>query len=67
MVLDTGSRASDTSETNIEVYLGIGVRNAKTHSLVLKNFLDTTRSMIRTTYHLRPNGVVADVERSSTT
>ena len=47
--------------------LGIGVRNAKTHSLLLKNFSDITRSMIRTTYHLRPNGVVADVERSSTT
>ena len=59
------SRASDTSDTNIEVYLGIGVRNAKTHSLLLKNFSDTTRSTTRTTYHLRPNGVVADAERSS--
>ena len=48
---------------NIEVYLGIGVRNAKIHSLLLKNFSDTTRI----TYHLRPNGYVADAERSSTT
>ena len=61
------SRASDTSEMKIEVYLGIGVRNAKIHSLLLKNFSDTTRSMTRTTYHLRPNGVVADAERSLTT
>ena len=52
---------------NIKVYLGIGVRNAKIHSLLLKNFSDTTRSTTRITYHLRPNGVVADVERSSTT
>ena len=42
-------------------------KNAKTHSLLLKNFSDTTRSTTRITYHLRPNGVVADAERSSTT
>ena len=52
---------------NIKVYLGIGVRNVKIHSLLLKNFTDTTRSMTRITYHLRPNGLVADAERSLTT
>ena len=60
-------RISDTLETNIEHHLGIGVRNARIHSLLLKNFSDTTRSMTRITYHLRPNRVVADVEKSSTT
>ena len=50
---------------NTEIYSSTGVRNAKTHSVLFKNFLDTTSSMTRTTYHLRPNGAAVDVERSS--
>ena len=52
---------------NTEVYSSTGVRNAKTHSVLFKNFLDTTSSMTRTTNHLRPKGAAVDAEKSSTT
>ena len=54
-------------ETDIEAHSSTDVRNAKTHSLLSKNFSDTTRSMTRTTCHLKPNGAAADVKRFLTT
>ena len=42
-------------------------KKCKDSFFTLEELSDTTRSTTRITHHLRPNGVVADAERSSTT